>query len=43
MPHLICHGDEYSEQKEKIYSKAVVSDLKIKILKKEEIIVIQYI
>jgi hypothetical protein len=33
--HLICHGDEYSEQKEKIYSKAVVSDLKIKILSEE--------
>jgi hypothetical protein len=35
MSHLICHGDEYSEQKEKIYSKAVVSDLKIKILIEE--------
>jgi hypothetical protein len=33
MPHLICHGDEYCEQKEKIYSKAVVSDLKIKMIK----------
>jgi hypothetical protein len=33
--HLICHGDEYSEQKEKIYSKAVVSNLKIKILKRK--------
>jgi hypothetical protein len=35
MPHLICHGDEYREQKEKIYSKAIVSDLKIQILIEE--------